>query len=259
MSEADVIGAVKTRGALPDRPWRSLDGFFELGERGTRVGRELIAGLTTFGSMSYILAVNPTILGVTGMDHTQLIIVTALASMFGTLIMALWANLPIALAPGMGNNAIFAQVVVLRLGLSFRVALAMVFVNSLLFMALAMTGWRERIIKGFPDPMRIGIQCGLGLFALPGRFEEQRAAGDLVGFGGICRCTQQRGGRARLCRAPGHGVAGSATGAGGTVTEHSGDHRVRFAGSGWLRRGDHRRAEQAVRVAGCCRRTVLWR
>jgi AGZA family xanthine/uracil permease-like MFS transporter len=164
MSEVDVIGAVKTRGSLPDRPWRSLDGFFGLSERGTRVGRELIAGLTTFGSMSYILAVNPTILGVTGMDHTQLVIVTALASMFGTLIMALWANLPIALAPGMGNNVIFAQVVVLRLGLSFQIALAMVFVNSLLFMALAMTGWRERIIKGFPDPMRIGIQCGLGLF-----------------------------------------------------------------------------------------------
>jgi AGZA family xanthine/uracil permease-like MFS transporter len=164
MSDAHVIDTVKAGGNLPDRPWRSLDSFFELSGRGTRAGREVLAGFTTFGSMSYILAVNPAILGATGMNHTQLIIVTALASMLGTLIMALWANLPIALAPGMGNNIIFAQVVVLRLGLSFHIALAMVFVNSLLFIALALTGWRERIIQGFPDPMRIGIQCGLGLF-----------------------------------------------------------------------------------------------
>jgi AGZA family xanthine/uracil permease-like MFS transporter len=164
MSEVDILDAAKSYVSLRGRPRRSLGSPFGLSRHGTHVSRELIAGLTTFGSMSYILAVNPAVLGVTGMDHAQLICVTALASMFGTLIMALWANLPIALAPGMGNNIIFAQVVVLRLGLSFRIALAMVFVNALIFLALALSGWRERIIKGFPDPMRIGIQCGLGLF-----------------------------------------------------------------------------------------------
>jgi adenine/guanine/hypoxanthine permease len=164
MSEVDILDAAKSCVSLRYRPRRSIRTPFELSRHGTHVSRELIAGLTTFGSMSYILAVNPAVLGVTGMDHAQLICVTALASMFGTLVMALWANLPMALAPGMGNNIIFAQVVVLHLGLSFRIALAMVFVNSLIFLALALSGWRERIIKGFPDPMRIGIQCGLGLF-----------------------------------------------------------------------------------------------
>lgn len=132
--------------------------------RGSTTAREVIAGFTTFGAMSYILAVNPAILSAAGMDYSQLVIVTALASAIGTLIMALWANLPIALAPGMGNNIIFAQIVVLRLGVTPGVALAMVLVNAILFLTLSLTGWREKIVRGFPAPIRLGIQSALGLF-----------------------------------------------------------------------------------------------
>lgn len=137
---------------------------FHLRERGTGIRSEVIAGITTFSSMSYILAVNPLVLSSAGMDHIQLITVTALASMIGTLIMALWANLPLALAPGMAGNVIFANVVVQRMGVPFPVALAMVFTSALIFLTLSLTGWRERIIRSFPDPMRIGIQASLGLF-----------------------------------------------------------------------------------------------
>jgi adenine/guanine/hypoxanthine permease len=137
---------------------------FLIRARGSTVTREVVAGFTTFGAMSYILAVNPAILSAAGMDYSQLVIVTALASAIGTLIMALWANLPIALAPGMGNNIIFAQIVVLRLGVTPGVALAMVLVNAVLFLTLSLTGLREKIIRGFPGPIRLGIQSALGLF-----------------------------------------------------------------------------------------------
>ena len=130
----------------------------------TTVSREIVAGCTTFGAMSYIVVVNPAILSATGANVHDLITVTALAAMIGTLIMALMANLPIALAPGMGSNVVFAQVVVVRLGLSYGTALTMVLIGGLLFVLLSLTRFRERLVQGFPDAIRIGLQCGIGLF-----------------------------------------------------------------------------------------------
>lgn len=139
-----------------------LDRFFGLSRAGTNAGREVVAGMTTFGAMSYVLVVNPAILSSAGLDRHGLIIVTAVAAMLGTLLMALWARLPVGLAPGMGTNVIFAQVVILQMGLSYHIALTMVLAGGLMFMLLSLTGWRERIILGFPGSIRLGIQCGIG-------------------------------------------------------------------------------------------------
>lgn len=142
----------------------TLNRYFRIEERNSSISREVVAGLTTFGAMSYIIVVNPAILSAAGMNMHSLIITTALASMIGTLIMALWANLPIALAPGMGSNVIFAQVVVLQMGVSYQTAFTMVLIGGVLFTILSLSRWRERIVRGFPEPIRLGIQCGLGLF-----------------------------------------------------------------------------------------------
>ena len=137
--------------------------FFRLRERGSTPGREVVAGLTTFGAMSYVVAVNPAILAPTGIDPRTLIIATALASLLATLIMALWANLPIALAPGMGSNVIFAQVVITRLGISYPTAVTMVLIGACLFLVLSVTRLRERLVLGFPVSLRIGMQGAIGL------------------------------------------------------------------------------------------------
>lgn len=137
--------------------------WFRLRERDSTFGREIVAGLTTFGAMSYVVAVNPAILAPTGIDPRTLIVATALASMLGTLLMALWANLPIALAPGMGSNVIFAQVVMVRLGVSYPTAITMVLIGALLFLLLAATRLREKIVLGFPESLRIGMQGAIGL------------------------------------------------------------------------------------------------
>lgn len=137
---------------------------FGLADAGTTVSREVVAGVTTFGAMSYIVVVNPAILSVTGANLHDLITVTALAAMVGTLIMALLARLPIALAPGMGSNVVFAQVVVVRMGLSYGTALTMVLIGGILFVVLSATRFRERLVQGFPDSIRLGLQCGIGLF-----------------------------------------------------------------------------------------------
>jgi len=140
-----------------------LTDFFQIAERGSTPGRELIAGLTTFGAMSYIIIVNPAILSAAGMNLHALIVATAFASMLATLVMALWANLPIALAPGMGSNVIFAQIVVVKLGISYQTALTMVLIGATLFLILSVTRLRERIVAGFPISIRIGMQGGIGL------------------------------------------------------------------------------------------------
>jgi AGZA family xanthine/uracil permease-like MFS transporter len=149
----------KALGATPS----AIDRFFDISARSSSVRTEVIAGLTTFGTMSYVLVVNPAVMSAAGMNVRSLIIVTALASMLGTLIMALWANLPIALAPGMGGNVIFAQVVVVKLGFSYHTALTMVLIGSVLFLILSATRLRERMVLGFPESIRIGMQCGIGL------------------------------------------------------------------------------------------------
>ncbi|MCI1440152.1 MAG: hypothetical protein LKH07_06810, partial [Acetobacter peroxydans] len=106
---------------------------FNMADHQSSVGTEVLAGLTTFGAMAYIIAVNPTILAATGADRADMITVTVMAAMCGSLLMALFARLPIALAPVMGSNVVFAQVVVVRMGLSYGTALTMVLVGGILF------------------------------------------------------------------------------------------------------------------------------
>jgi AGZA family xanthine/uracil permease-like MFS transporter len=138
--------------------------YFGVRASGSTVGREWVAGLTTFGAMSYIIAVNPMILSAAGIDRHALIATTIIASVIGTLLMALWARLPVALAPGMGSNIIFAQVVVLQLGVSYQTAFTMVLVSAVLMLALGLSRWREKVVLGIPPPIRLGIQCAIGLF-----------------------------------------------------------------------------------------------
>ena len=128
------------------------------------VGRELLAGLTIFGAMGYIVVVNPLILSATGADRHMLIVVTALAAMMGSLMMGLLGRLPIALAPGMGGNVVFAQVAVAGGGVSYGTALVMVLLGGILFTVFSATRLRERLVIGFPESVRIGLQCGIGLF-----------------------------------------------------------------------------------------------
>ncbi len=126
--------------------------------------REVLAGATTFGAMGYIVVVNPLILAGTGMDRHVLIVVTALAAMLGSLLMGVMGRLPIALAPGMGSNVVFAQVAAASGGVSYGAALTMVLLGGLLFTVFSATRLRERLVTGFPDAVRIGLQGGIGLF-----------------------------------------------------------------------------------------------
>jgi adenine/guanine/hypoxanthine permease len=138
--------------------------LFQLSHHGTTVGRELAAGLTTFAAMAYILAVNPSILAVTGMDRGALVTVTALSAAAATTLMALLTNYPIALAPGMGINAFFAFTVCMGFHVPWPDALGMVFVNGIVFLLLSVTGIRERVVDAIPYPLKIAITCGIGLF-----------------------------------------------------------------------------------------------
>lgn len=126
--------------------------------------REVIAGLTTFSAMAYILAVNPSILAAAGMPREALVTVTALAAALGCFLMAGLTNYPIALAPGMGTNAYFAFVVCIGMGLPWEVALALTFWNSVLFLLLSVTGLRQHLVEALPLSVKLGIQGGIGFF-----------------------------------------------------------------------------------------------
>ncbi|MEI6467035.1 MAG: NCS2 family permease [Verrucomicrobiota bacterium] len=141
-----------------------LNRFFELDRHQTTVGRELQAGLTTFAAMAYILAVNPVILANTGMNVEALVTVTALTAAIATALMALLTNYPIALAPGMGINAFFTFTIVLGKGVPWSEALGMVFVNGVIFLALSVSGVREKIIDAIPHALKMAVTCGIGLF-----------------------------------------------------------------------------------------------
>ena len=141
-----------------------LNRLFKLDENHTTIGRELIAGLTTFAAMAYILAVNPAILANTGMDKGALITVTAITAAVATTLMALLTNYPIALAPGMGINAFFTFTICLGRGVPWSEALGMVFVNGVIFLLLSVTGLREKIIEAIPHSLKIAVTCGIGLF-----------------------------------------------------------------------------------------------
>ena len=142
------------------------DRLFHLKENGTTVRRECFAGLTTFVTMAYILAVNPAILGAAGMDRGAVFTASALAACAATLLMALLSNYPFALAPGMGLNAYFAYTVVIKQGYSWQMALAAVFLEGLLFIVLSVTSVREAIFNSIPRPLKLGVTWGIGLFIL---------------------------------------------------------------------------------------------
>lgn len=145
-------------------PKRVFDRLFGLSTAETTVGREAVAGVTTFLAMAYILFVNPSILGETGMDVDAVFVATALAAALGTLIMGLWARYPIALAPGMGLNAFFAFTVVLTLGVPWQTALAGTFASGVLFFLLAVSGAREAIINAIPTQLKLATGAGIGMF-----------------------------------------------------------------------------------------------
>ena len=141
-----------------------MENFFKLKEHGTDVKTEVIAGLTTFMTMAYILAVNPSILGATGMDTGAIFTATALASAIGSFCMALFANLPFVLSAGMGLNAYFAYTVVLGMGYSWEVALTAVCVVGIIFIILSLTNVREAIFNAIPASLKVAVSVGIGLF-----------------------------------------------------------------------------------------------
>lgn len=141
-----------------------LEKFFKLTENKTDVKTEVMAGITTFMTMAYILAVNPNILSAAGMDANAVLIATAIASFVGTVLMALLANYPFALAPGMGLNAYFAYTVVLGMGYSWQIALMAVFVEGLIFIVLSLTNVREAIFNAIPMNLKSAVSVGIGLF-----------------------------------------------------------------------------------------------
>ena len=141
-----------------------LEKFFHLKEKNTNVKTEVIAGLTTFMTMAYILAVNPNILGVTGMDTGAIFTATALASAIASFCMALFANLPFVLSAGMGLNAYFAYTVCGLMGYSWQVALTAVLVEGVIFILLSLTNVREAIFNAIPQSLKVAVSVGIGLF-----------------------------------------------------------------------------------------------
>ncbi|WP_185968479.1 NCS2 family permease [Paracoccus sp. M683] len=141
-----------------------MERFFKLADHGTSVRTEVIAGVTTFLTMAYIIFVNPDILSTTGMDRDAVFVATCLAAALGSAIMGLWANWPIGMAPGMGLNAFFAFTVVGAMGFSWQQALGAVFISGLIFLFLSVTGIRRWLIAGIPASMRSAIAAGIGLF-----------------------------------------------------------------------------------------------
>ena len=141
-----------------------LGKLFGFNPKETTVKTEVMAGITTFLTMAYILAVNPSILGETGMDKGALFTTTVLMSALPTIFMALYAKLPLALAPGMGLNAFFAYTVVLIMGYSWQFALTAVFLEGLVFILLTVTNLREKIVEVIPDSLKSAISAGIGLY-----------------------------------------------------------------------------------------------
>lgn len=141
-----------------------LERLFKIEARGSTVSREAAAGVTTFLTMAYIIFVNPDILGATGMDKGALITATILAAAIGTLLSGLWANVPFAMAPGMGLNAFFAFSLVIGRQVSWQTALGVVFVSGVIFLVLTLIGVRRHIVAAIPVELRLAIAAGIGLF-----------------------------------------------------------------------------------------------
>ena len=141
-----------------------LERLFKISQNNSTVKTEITGGLTTFMTMAYILAVNPSVLSAAGMDPTAVLLATAIASFIGTVCMGVFANLPIALSAGMGLNAYLAYTVVMGYGYSWQVALLAVFVEGLIFIALSLTNVREAIFNAIPISLKRGVSVGIGLF-----------------------------------------------------------------------------------------------
>ena len=141
-----------------------MEKFFKLQERNTTVSKEIIGGITTFLAMAYILAVNPSILSACGMSWGAVFTATALSAAIATFVMAFCANLPVALAPGLGLNAFFTYTVVLGMGCTYQLALTAVLLEGILFIILSLCGVREAIIKSIPEGLKKAVAVGIGLF-----------------------------------------------------------------------------------------------
>ena len=173
----------------------TLDSFFELEKHGTSMRREALGGLTTFLAMAYISVVNPSILSAAGMDFGAVFVATCIAAAFGSIVMGLHANYPIAQAPGMGQNAFFTFSVVLGMGHTWQAALGAVFVSGVIFVALSLLPVREWLVNSIPRNLKLGMAAGIGLFL--GFIALKNAAivvdnpatlvglGDIVSFGPI--------------------------------------------------------------------------
>lgn len=141
-----------------------LEKIFKLQEKGTTVKTEILAGVTTFLAMAYILAVNPAMLGETGMSVQGVFLATAISSAVATIIMGLVANYPVALSAGMGVNALFTYTICFGMGLSYQGALACVFVSGIIFVIISLTGIRKMIINAIPAQLKLAIGAGIGFF-----------------------------------------------------------------------------------------------
>ena len=163
-----------------------MEKFFKLQERNTTVSKEIIGGITTFLAMAYILAVNPSILSGSGMNWGAVFTATALSAAIATLVMAICANLPVALAPGLGLNAFFTYTVVLGMGCSYQLALTAVLLEGILFIILSLCGVREAIIKSIPEGLKKAVAVGIGLFiaiiGLANAGVVSTETGTLIGF-----------------------------------------------------------------------------
>lgn len=141
-----------------------LDNFFKLSENDTNFKTEIIAGITTFLAMAYILGVNPTMLAGGGMPATGVFFATAISSGVACIIMGLLAKYPVGLAPGMGLNALFTYTIILTMGNPWETALAAVFVSSIIFLIITVSGLRESILNIIPVDLKLGIGAGIGFF-----------------------------------------------------------------------------------------------
>ena len=141
-----------------------LNKYFEIEQRNSTIKKEIIGGATTFLTMAYIIFVNPSILGVAGMDKAALISVTIIASIIGTLLAGVWAKVPYAMAPGMGLNAFFTYTLVMGQGISWETALGVVFLSGVVFLILTITGIRTKIVNTIPLSLRLAVGAGIGLF-----------------------------------------------------------------------------------------------
>ena len=166
-----------------------LDRLFRLKLNGTDIKTEVMAGVTTFMTLSYIIFVQPTVLSACGMDFGAVLVATCVASALATFLMGIFADYPVALAPGMGQNFFFAYTVVIGMGIRWETALGAVFISGILFLFLSLFGFREKLIDGIPSGLKHAIAVGIGLFIAMIGFQWSglvvASSGSIVGLGSL--------------------------------------------------------------------------